>query len=133
MAPTPEVGGVGLVGGGGVNLTFFPMHFLCLVVVSGGFNRHHLFNQVPRHQLTNQPTSQLTTNQPTNPSTHESPHHQVMSVLGALTSDPSNEVWVVSGRARRELGAWFESMVSSCSFHFGGPGWWVGRMVVCIG
>lgn len=34
-----------------------------------------------------------------------------MLVLGTLTSDPSNEVWVVSGRARRELGAWFETLV----------------------
>lgn len=34
-----------------------------------------------------------------------------MSVLGALTSDQANEVWVVSGRARRELGAWFDSLV----------------------
>lgn len=38
------------------------------------------------------------------------PTPEVMSVLGALTSDPSNEVWVVSGRARRELGVWFQSL-----------------------
>ncbi|KIY92365.1 hypothetical protein MNEG_15598, partial [Monoraphidium neglectum] len=38
------------------------------------------------------------------------PTQEVMSVLSALTSDPANEVWVVSGRARRELGTWFESL-----------------------
>lgn len=40
------------------------------------------------------------------------PQAQVLQVLGALTSDPANEVWVISGRSQQELGAWFESVVS---------------------
>jgi trehalose-6-phosphatase len=37
---------------------------------------------------------------------------QVLEVLQALTADPHNEVWVISGRAQQELGGWFESVVS---------------------
>jgi hypothetical protein len=36
----------------------------------------------------------------------------VLQVLQVLTSDPANEVWVISGRSQQELGAWFESVVS---------------------
>jgi trehalose-6-phosphatase len=39
-------------------------------------------------------------------------HCQVLEVLQALTADPHNEVWVISGRAQQELGGWFESVVS---------------------
>ena len=37
---------------------------------------------------------------------------QVLQVLQALTSDPANEVWVISGRSQQELGAWFQTVVS---------------------
>lgn len=39
------------------------------------------------------------------------PTPEVMAVLGALTADPANAVWIISGRARAELGGWFESLV----------------------
>lgn len=35
-----------------------------------------------------------------------------MTVLRALTADPANQVWVVSGRARKELAAFFGDLVS---------------------
>lgn len=50
-----------------------------------------------------------------------------MTVLGALTADAANEVWVVSGRARRELGAWFESLVSAGAPRRRGGCWGVAR------
>lgn len=37
---------------------------------------------------------------------------QAMTVLRALTADPANQVWVVSGRARKELAAFFGDLVS---------------------
>lgn len=37
---------------------------------------------------------------------------QVLRVLQVLTSDPANEVWIISGRSQQELGEWFEAVVS---------------------
>jgi trehalose-6-phosphatase len=31
----------------------------------------------------------------------------VLEVLRVLTADAANEVWIISGRAQQELGAWF--------------------------
>lgn len=36
---------------------------------------------------------------------------QVLQVLQVLTSDPANEVWIISGRSQQELGGWFQSVV----------------------
>lgn len=36
----------------------------------------------------------------------------VLQVLVALTADPANEVWIISGRSQQELGGWFEDVVS---------------------
>jgi trehalose-6-phosphatase len=40
------------------------------------------------------------------------PPETVLQVLGGLTADPCNEVWVISGRSQQELGGWFEGVVS---------------------
>jgi hypothetical protein len=39
---------------------------------------------------------------------------QVSMVLHKLTSDPCNKVFIISGRAKSELGEWFKDMVGSC-------------------
>ena len=39
------------------------------------------------------------------------PTEPVMNMLRALTDDPSNTVFIISGRARREIGDWFASLV----------------------
>ncbi|WIA31619.1 hypothetical protein OEZ86_002503 [Tetradesmus obliquus] len=38
------------------------------------------------------------------------PPESVLAVLGGLTADPCNEVWVISGRSQQELGGWFEGV-----------------------
>jgi hypothetical protein len=40
------------------------------------------------------------------------PGEDVLAVLRALTADKRNTVFIVSGRGRAELGAWFQSVVS---------------------
>ena len=40
------------------------------------------------------------------------PNEDVLAVLRALTADERNTVFIVSGRGRAELGAWFQSVVS---------------------
>jgi hypothetical protein len=35
----------------------------------------------------------------------------VVQVLTALTSDPENEVWIISGRGQKELDGWFSGVV----------------------
>jgi trehalose-6-phosphatase len=38
-------------------------------------------------------------------------------MLSALTSDPRNSVWIISGRARAELADWFGGVVSCAALH----------------
>jgi len=38
------------------------------------------------------------------------PTPEVLKVLAALTADPSNEVWIISGRAQTELDGWFKDL-----------------------
>lgn len=40
------------------------------------------------------------------------PPESVVDVLGSLTADTANEVWIISGRSQQELGTWFEALVS---------------------
>ena len=40
------------------------------------------------------------------------PTDNVLDLLRTLADDPLNVVFVISGRARRELGDWFSSLVS---------------------
>ena len=42
------------------------------------------------------------------------PGEDVLAVLRALTADKRNTVFIVSGRGRAELGAWFQSVVRPC-------------------
>eukprot|EP00879_Flechtneria_rotunda_P018573 GHRR01019489.1.p1 GENE.GHRR01019489.1~~GHRR01019489.1.p1 ORF type:complete len:531 (+),score=203.85 GHRR01019489.1:184-1776(+) len=38
------------------------------------------------------------------------PGPAVLDILAALTADPANEVWVISGRSQQELGGWFKDV-----------------------
>lgn len=36
---------------------------------------------------------------------------QVLDILRGLTADPKNEVYIISGRGKKDLGGWFSSVV----------------------
>jgi Trehalose-phosphatase len=38
-------------------------------------------------------------------------HAQVLDILCGLTADPKNEVYIISGRGKKDLGDWFSSVV----------------------
>jgi Trehalose-phosphatase len=38
-------------------------------------------------------------------------HAQVLDILRGLTADPKNEVYIISGRGKKDLGDWFSSVV----------------------
>lgn len=39
------------------------------------------------------------------------PSEAVLDILRRLTADPANDVYIISGRGRNELGTWFQSVV----------------------
>lgn len=41
------------------------------------------------------------------------PGKEVLDILRGLTADPNNEVFIISGRGKKDLGDWFSSVVRS--------------------